>query len=89
MAFQDPSVRAFLLTNLNASQAPFKFKVPIDILKEGRPEIESFPYAPGERVWNGDSLFVKGSRSKYVASLRKDYGLLIVPDSSIGITSRS
>ncbi|KIJ62850.1 hypothetical protein HYDPIDRAFT_176285 [Hydnomerulius pinastri MD-312] len=65
---KDPSVRAFLLTNLNTDTkaSPLKFKVPIDILKEGRPEIESFPYAPGERAWDGHTLFVKGSKSKFI-----------------------
>jgi len=63
---KDPSVRSFLLTNLNSGQIPLKFKVPIAILKEGRPEIESFPYAPGERTWNGNALFVKGAKSKFI-----------------------
>ncbi|KAH7928116.1 alpha/beta-hydrolase, partial [Leucogyrophana mollusca] len=64
----DPSVRAFLLTNLdNTSRSShLKFKVPLDILKEGRPHIESFPYAPGERIWEGHTLFVKGTRSSFI-----------------------
>ncbi|KAG9315368.1 alpha beta-hydrolase [Chiua virens] len=61
---KDPSVRAFLLTNLDNSGSHMKFKVPIDILKEGRSEIESFPYVPGEQIWNGRALFVKGMKSK-------------------------
>ncbi|KAF8135137.1 alpha beta-hydrolase [Boletus edulis] len=80
---KDPSVRAFLLTNLIASQSPFKFKVPIDILKEGRPEIESFRYVPGERAWSGHALFVKGSKSKFInrhnEPLMKDF----FPESAI------
>ncbi|KAG1738436.1 alpha beta-hydrolase [Suillus paluster] len=64
---KDPNVRAFLLTNLEITKAkPLKFKIPIDILKEGRPEIESFPYAPGERSWDGRALFIKGKKSKYI-----------------------
>ncbi|KIK94480.1 hypothetical protein PAXRUDRAFT_33490 [Paxillus rubicundulus Ve08.2h10] len=65
---KDPSVRAFLLTNLSTSPngSPLKFKVPLDILKEGRTEIESFPYAPGERIWNGHTMFVKGTKSKFI-----------------------
>ncbi|KAG6337112.1 hypothetical protein ID866_1986 [Astraeus odoratus] len=67
---KDPNVRAFLLTNLGVnggpSTSPLKFKVPIDILKEGRPEIESFPWAPGERISHGHTLFVKGMKSKYI-----------------------
>ncbi|KAL4062886.1 alpha beta-hydrolase [Scleroderma citrinum] len=65
---KDPSVRAFLLTNLdvNSHCSPLRFKVPIDILKEGRPEIESFPWVPGERTFNGRTLFVKGTKSKFI-----------------------
>ncbi|KAJ8588896.1 alpha/beta-hydrolase, partial [Rhizopogon salebrosus TDB-379] len=64
---KDPNVRAFLLTNLEIKKAmPVKFKIPIGILKEGRPEIESFPYAPGERSWDGHALFIKGKKSKFI-----------------------
>ncbi|KAI6122227.1 alpha beta-hydrolase [Pisolithus croceorrhizus] len=65
---KDPLVRAFLLTNLDANSrsAALRFKIPIDILKEGRPEIESFPWAPGERNFHGHTLFVKGTKSKYI-----------------------
>ncbi|KAG6369695.1 Alpha/Beta hydrolase protein [Boletus reticuloceps] len=80
---KDPSVRAFLLTNLIASQPPFKFKVPIDILKEGRPEIESFPYVPGERAWSGHALFVKGSKSKFINRHNKPLIKDFFPESAI------
>ncbi|KAH7884783.1 alpha beta-hydrolase [Phlebopus sp. FC_14] len=63
---KDAGVRAFLLTNLNTDAKPFKFKVPMAILKEARSEIEFFPYAVGERAWDTRSLFVKGTRSKYI-----------------------
>ncbi|KAI6025657.1 hypothetical protein F5J12DRAFT_809592 [Pisolithus orientalis] len=64
---KDPLVRAFLLTNLdtNSRSAALKFKIPIDILKEGRSEIESFPWAPGERSFHGNTLFVKGTKSNF------------------------
>ncbi|KAF8442264.1 alpha/beta-hydrolase [Boletus edulis BED1] len=80
---KDPSVRAFLLTNLIASQSPFKFKVPIDILKEGRPEIESFRYVPGERAWSGHALFVKGSKSKFINRHNKPLMKDFFPESAI------
>ncbi|KAI9566846.1 alpha beta-hydrolase [Boletus coccyginus] len=80
---KDPSVRAFLLTNLNTSQSPFKFKVPIEILKEGRPNIESFPYVPGEQVWNGRALFVKGSKSKFINRHNKPPIKNFFPESAV------
>ncbi|KAI5998793.1 alpha beta-hydrolase [Pisolithus albus] len=65
---KDPLVRAFLLTNLDANSrsAALRFKIPIDILKEGRPDVESFPWAPGERSFHGHTLFVKGTKSEYI-----------------------
>ncbi|TFK27843.1 alpha/beta-hydrolase [Coprinopsis marcescibilis] len=65
----DPGVRAFLLTNLlpfdkNNSQA--HFMVPLNTFQDSISNIGDFPYLPGERVWNGQTLFVKGSRSPYI-----------------------
>ncbi|KIM57421.1 hypothetical protein SCLCIDRAFT_28884 [Scleroderma citrinum Foug A] len=62
----DPSIRAFLLTNVDMNTSSLRLKIPVDILKEDRPEIESFPWVPGERTFNGKSLFVKGGKSKYI-----------------------
>ncbi|EIW83602.1 alpha beta-hydrolase [Coniophora puteana RWD-64-598 SS2] len=63
----DPGVRAFLLTNLDTSEPHnIKFKVPLNFLKEGRPDIETFPWAPGERTYEGSTLFVKGRKSKFI-----------------------
>ncbi|KAI0076192.1 alpha/beta-hydrolase [Panus rudis PR-1116 ss-1] len=64
----DPSIRAFLLTNLNThhAHAPLHFKIPVDIIGKAIPEIGSFPYEPGERTWEGKSLFIKGTRSAYL-----------------------
>ncbi|KAG8212947.1 alpha beta-hydrolase [Butyriboletus roseoflavus] len=80
---KDPSVRAYLLTNLNTGQSPLRFKVPIDILKEGRSEIESFPYAPGEQTWNGHALFVKGSKSKFINRHNKPVIMNFFPETAI------
>lgn len=64
---QDPSVLAFLLTNLiPAEGGTLKFRLPVDLLIESIPEIGSFPYAPGERKWSRSALFVKGTKSKCV-----------------------
>jgi len=64
---KDPNVRAFLLTNLEIKkETPVKFKIPVNYLKDGRPEIESFPYVPGERSWDGHALFVKGKKSRFI-----------------------
>ena len=56
-------VRNFLLTNLLPSK-PFKFRNPLGIIEENLNGIGDFPYEPGERVWNGKTLIVKGAKSK-------------------------
>ncbi|KAG5638545.1 hypothetical protein H0H81_012046 [Sphagnurus paluster] len=66
---KDATVRQFLLTNLNALTADephAKFRVPLDTLENAIPEIGSFPYAPGERSWDGPTMFIKGSKSAYI-----------------------
>ncbi|KAG6845605.1 hypothetical protein H0H87_006658 [Tephrocybe sp. NHM501043] len=65
----DPIVRQFLLTNLNVMTAsePFaKFRVPLDTLGNAIPEIGWFPYAPGERKWEGSTMFIKGAQSPFI-----------------------
>jgi len=61
----DAMVRNFLMTNLS-STTPFKFRNPIEIIERNLPAIGDFPYEPGERTWLGNTLVVKGARSKYL-----------------------
>ncbi|KAI0359938.1 alpha/beta-hydrolase [Trametes cingulata] len=67
---QDPMTRAFLLMNLEHPTAhhphPLRFRVPVDLLGNSIPEIGGFPYSPGERTWDGPTLFIKGEKSKYI-----------------------
>ena len=58
--------RAFLLTNLDATVQPFKFQVPLDTIGSSIPDLGGFPHKPGERSWHGNTLFVKGAKSKYI-----------------------
>lgn len=62
--------RAFLLMNLEHPTAhhphPLKFRIPVELLGKYIPELGSFPYLPGERTWEGPTLFIKGEKSKYV-----------------------
>lgn len=62
--------RAFLLMNLEHPTAhhhhPLKFRIPIGLLGEAIPEIGGFPWAPGERTFEGPTLFIKGRKSKFV-----------------------
>ncbi|KAG8942896.1 hypothetical protein FRC00_011548, partial [Tulasnella sp. 408] len=66
----DMSIRQFLLTNLDrvshGTGHHHKFRVPLDILDKGIEGIGDFPYEPDHRKWEGKTLFVKGSKSKYI-----------------------
>ncbi|KAJ2934698.1 hypothetical protein H1R20_g2398, partial [Candolleomyces eurysporus] len=66
---KDPGVQGFLLTNLlpfHRDDPRAKFTVPLDIFKRNVPNIVDFPFVPGERSWEGKTLFVKGSKSPYI-----------------------
>ncbi|KAL4248699.1 AB hydrolase superfamily protein [Abortiporus biennis] len=64
----DVMTRAFLLTNLapHKEHHPLRFRVPLDIIGDAIVEVGSFPYVPGDRTWEGPTMFIKGTRSKYI-----------------------
>ncbi|EIN03941.1 alpha/beta-hydrolase [Punctularia strigosozonata HHB-11173 SS5] len=61
----DPSVRAFLLTNLVGS-APLKFRVPVDTIRSSLDALGDFPYDSCSQRWEGKTLFIKGEHSRYI-----------------------
>ena len=64
--------RAFLLSNLSTApddKSQLRFQVPLDIISESLDEIGSFPYEPSETQWHGQTLFVKGTKSRQVHQL--------------------
>ncbi|GBE84401.1 alpha/beta-hydrolase [Sparassis latifolia] len=63
---KDPMIRAFLLMNLIESHGVMKFRIPLDIISQSISELGSFPYEPGERQWNGPTLFIRGNQSNYI-----------------------
>ena len=77
MVVQDAMTRAFLLTNLKHQgheHHALEFQIPLDIIGESIPELGSFPYEPGERTWGGSTLFIKGTKSKWVFGVTYGYG---------------
>ncbi|KAI0688418.1 alpha/beta-hydrolase [Cytidiella melzeri] len=67
----DNMTRAFLLTNLlpavhDHPHHALKFRVPLEVIGDAIPDIGSFPFEPGENTWQGPTLFIKGTRSKYI-----------------------
>ncbi|KAF7586567.1 hypothetical protein BBP40_008666 [Aspergillus hancockii] len=62
-------IRQFLLTNLvRGEDGTMKFRVPVSILGEALGEMANFPYAEsGSVTYDGPTLFVRGTRSRYVS----------------------
>ncbi|KAK6349744.1 hypothetical protein TWF696_006023 [Orbilia brochopaga] len=74
LAAYEPTVeiRQFLFTNLlkpTQSNDRFHWRVPVKILGDALDQMADFPFTPGDEraVFKRPALFVRGSRSKYVA----------------------
>jgi hypothetical protein len=50
-----------------------KFRVPLNILEDAIPELGAFPYERGDRTWDGKTLLIKGSKSKYAVIISSDH----------------
>lgn len=67
---QSLPIRQFLLGNLykDPRDNTQKFRVPLDILRKSLANLGDFPYkSPKERRFEKPALFVRGTRSHYVA----------------------
>ncbi|KAE8356618.1 Alpha/Beta hydrolase protein [Aspergillus coremiiformis] len=62
-------IRQFLLTNLvRGEDGVMKFRVPVSTLGDALAEIADFPYVePGSITYDGPTLFVRGTRSRYIS----------------------
>jgi hypothetical protein len=70
-------VLTWLLANLESTaDGVLRFRIPLGILGASIGDIGAFPFAPGERAWEGPTLFVKGKKSECVAPGRRERGLL-------------
>jgi len=65
---KDPTVRAFLLTNLinDGPGTPLRWRIPHFMIEESAiEEIAKFPHTKESRaVYKGDTLFLKGTKSR-------------------------
>lgn len=83
---QDLSVRQFLLTNFvqpTGDETHGRFRLPLDIIKDYIPTLGDFPIEPlseqTSSVLNGNVMFIKGEKSKYVyTSIHIARGAVIV-----------
>ncbi|KAF7332666.1 hypothetical protein MKEN_00149500 [Mycena kentingensis (nom. inval.)] len=70
---RDPDVCAFLLTNLvQKPEGGSHFRIPVNLIGAAIEEMGSFPFEPEERQWDGKTLFVKASKSRYGRALRAE-----------------
>lgn len=70
MTAQDLAVRQFLLTNLIRSEdkSHLIWRIPLDYLTSNLDDMGDFPYKdPDEIRYNKPTLFVRGTRSSYIA----------------------
>ncbi|MFP6736124.1 MAG: alpha/beta fold hydrolase [Rhodospirillales bacterium] len=65
-AIEGAPLRAFLLTNLGRGAGGFEWRINLAGLKAALPELHGFPFDPGERVFEGPTLFVAGAQSGYI-----------------------
>lgn len=64
-AVPDTGIRAFLLQNLRLDASGARWRLNLDVLAAEMGTISGFP-DPGERVYDGPTLFVKGAKSDYI-----------------------
>ncbi|KTW26656.1 hypothetical protein T552_02665 [Pneumocystis carinii B80] len=62
-SIEDINVRHFLLSNLVRHGDHLLFRIPLDILGQSLQNIAGFPF---EGTYSGRTLFIRGSRSRYV-----------------------
>lgn len=75
-------VRQFLLTNLVSGQDGYHWRIPLDILAEARPTLESWPdNLTGS--YSGPALFVHGGASDYVEPRHHSAIHAIAPNAEI------
>jgi esterase len=61
----DVAIRNFLLQNLVKTDGGYAWRVNLEALAANMPELLGFP-DPGDAVYRGPTLFVAGSRSRYI-----------------------
>ena len=67
-AVPDAAERAFLLQNLAITGIQPHWRLNLEALEQGFPEIVGFPDLPEAAVYDGPTLFVAGARSGYLRS---------------------
>jgi pimeloyl-ACP methyl ester carboxylesterase len=65
-AVPDPAERAFLLQNLVIDENAARWRLNLEAIERGFPQIRGFPDLPVGTAYRGPALFVAGARSNYI-----------------------
>jgi len=65
-AVPDPAERAFLLQNLVIDENAARWRLNLEAIERGFPQIVGFPDLPEGTAYRGPALFVAGARSNYI-----------------------
>ena len=65
-AVPDPAERAFLLHNLVLDEKAARWRLNLEAIERGFPQILGFPDLPAGTAYTGPALFVAGARSNYI-----------------------
>ncbi len=65
-AVPDPAERAFLLQNLVIDENAARWRLNLEAIERGFPQILGFPDLPAGTAYTGPALFVAGARSNYI-----------------------
>ena len=65
-AVPDPAERAFLLQNLVIGENAAHWRLNLEAIERGFPQIVGFPELPAGAAYLGPALFVAGARSNYI-----------------------
>ena len=65
-AVPDPAERAFLLQNLMIDENAARWRLNLEAIERGFPEIVRFPDLPAGTFYRGPALFVAGALSNYI-----------------------
>jgi esterase len=67
-AVPDPAERAFLLQNLVMGEGAPHWRLNLEAIERGFPQIVGFPDLSADAVYHGPALFVASARSNYIQS---------------------
>ncbi|KAG0354895.1 hypothetical protein BGZ54_001421 [Gamsiella multidivaricata] len=81
----DLGVRQFLLTNLkrNAAGDGYSFRIPIETLGKSLETLGHIDFKPGQDRYEGKTLVIKGTKSKYIQKKDEDLIRTFFPNSRI------